>query len=424
MSGAEYSVVVCDLGAPLCTEFHVESSVADMVDTTFSIPGYVDGSNYCFVPDTAGLFNLTIIAVDACGAADTNSSLITVIEGEPAVVECPEAITDTLCGAQMYCFPVAISPDTANVTVSPAGSWVAEFGQVCVPLEGSGLLDIAIIAQTECGVDSCHVLMDMTVIESPSIDCPGGDLTAFIEEAGLVCIDLPISNADSINVEGGTGYYEQGQLCFTADTTGRYHFTITASNSCAEDTCEVIVQMQVGTADYTTIVRPDPMRMIDAYRVDPMSAMVYLGNLTDEHTVADIDPTSLVINQSIAPTGTTIIPDFPGFVGEVMEIGLPVYDFIEYYMPLYDTSLMSYTVSGQFTDGVDFTETGLVRLIGLLVGDVNLDGQIDIADLIYLIDYQFQSGPAPIVLETADMDKNKFLDISDLIMLIDHMFEL
>ncbi|MDH3935845.1 MAG: dockerin type I domain-containing protein, partial [candidate division Zixibacteria bacterium] len=79
--------------------------------------------------------------------------------------------------------------------------------------------------------------------------------------------------------------------------------------------------------------------------------------------------------------------------------------------------------SGQFTDGGDFTETGLVRLIGLLVGDVNLDGQIDIADLIYLIDYQFQSGPAPMILAGADMDKSGFLDISDLLILIDYMFD-
>lgn len=117
----------------------------------------------------------------------------------------------------MYCFPVAVSPDTASVTVSPVGSWDAELGQVCVPIESSGLLDIAIIAQTECGVDSCRVLMDMTVIEQPVIDCPGGDLAMFIEEAGVVCIDLPISNADNINVEGGNGYYEAGQFCFNAD---------------------------------------------------------------------------------------------------------------------------------------------------------------------------------------------------------------
>ncbi|MDH4032906.1 MAG: hypothetical protein OEV80_03805, partial [candidate division Zixibacteria bacterium] len=379
MSGAQYSVVVCDLGAPLCTVFHVESSEAEVIDTIFSIPGYVDGINYCFVPDTAGLFDLTIIAIDACGDADTNNSLIMVIEGEPAVVECPESVIDTICGTQVYCFPVEISPDTANVTVLPIGSWVPELGQVCVPIEGSGPLDIAIIAQTECGVDSCHVLLDMTIIEPPAIDCPGGDLAVFIEDAGLVCVDLPISNATGIGVVGG-GFWEEGQLCFHADTTGRYRFTVTASNSCGGDTCDVAVQLQVGVADYTTIARPDPMRMVDAYRVDPISALFYLGNFTDGHSAFDVDPASVVINGTLIPTGTEVIPTFPGFVGEVLQITEPIGDFIENNMPLYDTTLTPYTVSGQFTDGGDFTETGLVRLIGLLVGDVNLDGQIDIAD--------------------------------------------
>jgi hypothetical protein len=392
------------------------------VDTVFSIPGYVDGINYCFVPDTAGLFDLTIIAIDACGDADTNNSLITVIAGEPALVECPQTITDTICGAQMYCFPVSIGPDTANVTVSPVGSWVPELAQVCVPVDASGIMDIAIIAQTECGVDSCHVLMDMTVIEPPVIECPGQAPSLYLVDPGEICFGLGITNADEVSVSYGT--WSNGQLCFQADTSGFYALRVIAANSCSEDTCMITAYVQVGEFDMTTIVRPDPMRMVDAYRVDPMSALFYLGNFTDGHTVADINQASVVINGSLVPIGAEIIPTFPGFAGEVLQITEPVYDFIEYNMPLYDTTLTPYTVSGQFTDGADFPETGLVRLVGIFVGDVNRDGQIDIADLIYLIDFQFRSGPAPLMLESADMDKSGFLDISDLMMLIDQMFGL
>jgi hypothetical protein len=419
--------VMCDISGTICMAFGLTDPDGNIVDTSSNM-GFIDvletGTYVCFSPGAEGFFDVTVTATDACGASSSATRRVNVIEGEPAAVECPETITETICGTQMYCFPVAISPDSARVTVSPTGLWVAELSQVCIPIEGSGLFDIVIIAQTECGLDSCHVLMDMTVIDPPSIDCPDGDIVMFIEEAGVVCVDLPISNADNIDVVGGNGYYEQGQLCFNADSSGRYRFIITAGNSCAEETCEVIVQMQVGMADFTTIVRPDPMWMVDAYRVDPMSAMVYLGNLTDGHTVADIDPASVVINGSLVPTGAEVIPSFPGFVGEVLQITEPVYDFIGYYMPLYDTTWASYTVSGLFTDGVDFTETGMVRLIGIFVGDINLDGQIDIADLIYLIDYQFQSGPAPLILEAADMDKSRFLDISDLMMLINYIFEL
>ncbi len=421
MSDPEFTVVMCDLGTPLCTEFYVENSVAEVIDTIFSIPGYVDGVNYCFVPDTAGLFDLTIIAIDACGDADTNSSLITVIEGEAAVVECPGNIIDTVCNNGEYCFPAAILPDTATVTVLPSGTWDPVQGVVCVPIDSSGVYDITIIAETFCGVDSCSVQLDMTAIDLPQIDCPDGTIVLFVEDTQTVCIDLPIINAVDIYVNNG-GTYENGQLCFPADSSGIYTFGVTASNECDEVTCDITVRVQVGQADYTTVVRPDPLRMIDAYRVDPMSALFYLGNFADGHTAADVDPATIMINGSLTPTGAQVIDGFPGFTGKVLEITEPVFDFIEYNMPLYDTSLVPYTVSGQFNDGSPFSESGLVHIIGLLVGDVNLDGQIDIADLLYLIDYQFAGGPPPLLNASADMDKNGQLDISDLMSLIDYMF--
>jgi len=59
-------------------------------------------------------------------------------------------------------------------------------------------------------------------------------------------------------------------------------------------------------------------------------------------------------------------------------------------------------------------------------GDVNYDGAelIDISDLLYLIDFMFQSGPAPVCFEEADIDASgsEPLDISDLVWLIDYMF--
>ena len=59
-------------------------------------------------------------------------------------------------------------------------------------------------------------------------------------------------------------------------------------------------------------------------------------------------------------------------------------------------------------------------------GDVNHDGAelIDIADLLYLIDYMFRGGPEPVCFDEADIDASGLepLDISDLFYLIDYMF--
>lgn len=61
------------------------------------------------------------------------------------------------------------------------------------------------------------------------------------------------------------------------------------------------------------------------------------------------------------------------------------------------------------------------------VGDRgNIDGdlgdQIDIADLVYLVDYMFNGGPPPPVMEEADIDGSGILDIADLVYLVDYMF--
>jgi len=58
-------------------------------------------------------------------------------------------------------------------------------------------------------------------------------------------------------------------------------------------------------------------------------------------------------------------------------------------------------------------------------GDINHSGSsIDIADLVYLVDYMFVNGPEPPCFEEADVngDGAPLIDISDLVYLVDYMF--
>jgi hypothetical protein len=56
----------------------------------------------------------------------------------------------------------------------------------------------------------------------------------------------------------------------------------------------------------------------------------------------------------------------------------------------------------------------------------NIDGsagdQIDISDLVYLVDYMFNGGPAPPCMEEADIDGSGEINIADLVALVDYMF--
>ena len=62
---------------------------------------------------------------------------------------------------------------------------------------------------------------------------------------------------------------------------------------------------------------------------------------------------------------------------------------------------------------------------GWVCGDIDGDGSstIDIADLVYLVDYMFNGGPEPPVMEAADVDgSGGVIDIADLVYLVDYMF--
>jgi outer membrane protein assembly factor BamB len=55
-------------------------------------------------------------------------------------------------------------------------------------------------------------------------------------------------------------------------------------------------------------------------------------------------------------------------------------------------------------------------------GDANGDGGIDIADVVYLINYLFTDGPAPQPLEAADANSDGVVDIADAVYLINYLF--
>ena len=48
--------------------------------------------------------------------------------------------------------------------------------------------------------------------------------------------------------------------------------------------------------------------------------------------------------------------------------------------------------------------------------------KVDISDLIYFVDYNFNGGPPPLVLNFADVDGSCSIDIADVVYLVDYMF--
>ena len=100
---------------------------------------------------------------------------------------------------------------------------------------------------------------------------------------------------------------------------------------------------------------------------------------------------------ALAPIGTTIVVDTT-------------------------SSLEMLEVTSEFLVYAPAVIEGTLEVTGGVRGDVNGDLEIDIADLIYLIDYMFTGGPPPVSEMAGDVDASGQIDISDLVYLVDYMF--
>jgi hypothetical protein len=84
--------------------------------------------------------------------------------------------------------------------------------------------------------------------------------------------------------------------------------------------------------------------------------------------------------------------------------------------------LRAFSVSGEFSDSSPFAVNGRVTLIGHVAGDLNNDGAVNVADLVYLVDYLFFSGPAPLVSGAADTDGNCKVNVADVTYLVNYLY--
>ncbi len=60
---------------------------------------------------------------------------------------------------------------------------------------------------------------------------------------------------------------------------------------------------------------------------------------------------------------------------------------------------------------------------GFVCGDANASAQVDIDDVVFLIAYIFQGGPAPTPLEAGDANCSGGIDIDDVVYLIAYIFQ-
>jgi hypothetical protein len=171
-----------------------------------------------------------------------------------------------------------------------------------------------------------------------------------------------------------------------------------------------------------TATSPHPISMIMLNALEPIQASVIFGYDADGSPGPEINFATLTTTDLPPIDSMMIEPSYSGFIGPVARFYFPLTELLTPYVPLFDSTTHAYSVSGQYVDGEPFSFNTTVTIYGHHSGDLNLDGSVDISDLVYMIEYFFTGGPPPQVMETADLDGNGTVDISDLMLLIEHMF--
>jgi len=177
---------------------------------------------------------------------------------------------------------------------------------------------------------------------------------------------------------------------------------------------EVPVRIEITSGNAVLEIEPDTVFMLQRRALEPIPGSIALSDL-EGCAAEDIDPTSVLINGTVVPTSVIV-------GGGLAAINFDVRDLAESYGWVYDTHVMLYTVA--FDAGPDCPADAVswLTLVGHRSGDVTLDGEINVSDLTYLVQYAFAGGDAPEYVQAGDVDRSGETNVSDITALVQILF--
>ncbi|MCH9031519.1 MAG: hypothetical protein IIB00_04595, partial [candidate division Zixibacteria bacterium] len=199
----------------------------------------------CFTPSGPGELTLVITAVDACGLEDVDTVRLTAVIGSPPILNCPDDTVDvSLCGGGVFDYVVNVTPADAIVSAS-FGEYLA--GVLTLTFDTSGVYVSELVAETECGIDTCLYVFNVTVLDTLILTCPIDTLVFICLPGDAVVIPFNLVT-DSANVTvTPVGFYSSGTITFAPDTAGHYVFAVIATTPCGIDSCSFAVDVAINT---------------------------------------------------------------------------------------------------------------------------------------------------------------------------------
>jgi len=207
-----------------------------------------DTTAVCFTPTEFGIHYVEISVTDACGVIKAKTATVSFTEGEYASIICPDATQfASVCGPDTICILAPVSPAGATVTVLPAGNYNPETGEVCLYVEEGGTIPVTVIAEAQCGSDTCEFNLEVDFGIPAQVICPDDvDTLLCLAQPDTLCLPVEVSGTGvQVNVNP-IGYYSAGTVCLPISEAGEYNIEVIAFGTCGADTCDFTVTV---TAD-------------------------------------------------------------------------------------------------------------------------------------------------------------------------------
>ena len=120
-------------------------------------------------------------------------------------------------------------------------------GQLCLTVSEEKVYTVRVIADAVCGSDTCFVDINVTVGAQAQLTCPA-DTSVFLCEPSQVCRTVGVIPPEASVTVSPIGTYENGTVCFDADTAGHYEITVSAEMECGTDECTFAVDVAFNSA--------------------------------------------------------------------------------------------------------------------------------------------------------------------------------
>lgn len=269
-----FGVNVTVVGAPVltCPEMPVEITTCDTIvcidfplvavnaDSVRIAGATLVEGKLCFLATEDGDYNFTATAYNLC--TETSCSFtIRYRRLSAPLIHCPliEQVAHACQPGDTVCLDLPI--DNADlVTVAGVEGAYWSDGRLCFVTDSASVYTMTVAATNGCGTVECAVFVNAQFAVTPHITCPTDSLIVKLCGSSEVCIDLPISNATGVFLDGAS--WEDGRLCFATPEPGYYDITVVALGDCANDTCTVHARIEAGAAPEIDCWQEDPENLI------------------------------------------------------------------------------------------------------------------------------------------------------------------